>query len=568
MSLQSGEKNELRETVKKIAAQNALRHGGRADPSSVMGKLLALKPELRGQIKDLMPLVREICDEISSIPQERLSEIYGEKEEIKKKVEQDLPELPGAIPGKVVTRFAPNPNSALHLGSSRAAVLSHDYARKYEGKFIVRFEDTDPRLKRSDMKFYDMIKEDLKWLGCEWDEIYVQSERMELYYKWAEEAIKRGLAFVTECDSERFRSLILKSMPCPDRELPPDEQLKRWNKMLNGDYREGQAVVRIKTDLEHPNPAVRDWPALRIIDPEKHSHPIVGKKYRVWPLYNWASAVDDHIMNITHIIRGQEHFVNMIRQGYVYEALGWSYPQAVHYGKLMIEGGSLSKSEIEKGMKEGKFTGYDDPRLATLVALRRRGIEPESIRKMIHEMGINPNTATVSLDMIYALNRKIIDPLSNRYFGVFGKLHSLKLEGIPAQIKVTLPRHPSNPERSKRIITLNGRTVLVEDQDYLSNLEKEFRLIGLGNFKLVNDRAQFLNNDLNYARALSHIHWVPEGENINVTVLMEDATELNGKCEQNITSELPGSHVQFERKFFAKLERIEPDRVYAIYTSR
>ncbi|MGC8558968.1 MAG: glutamate--tRNA ligase, partial [Nitrososphaeria archaeon] len=122
MSLQSGEKNKLRETIKKIAAQNALKHGGRADPSSVMGKLLALKPELRGGIKDLMPLVSEICYEISSIPQERLSEIYGEKGDIKKKVEQDLPELPGAIPGKVVTRFAPNPNSALHLGSSRAAV--------------------------------------------------------------------------------------------------------------------------------------------------------------------------------------------------------------------------------------------------------------------------------------------------------------------------------------------------------------------------------------------------------------------------------------------------------------
>ncbi|MGC8661413.1 MAG: glutamate--tRNA ligase [Nitrososphaeria archaeon] len=566
--MQSGEKSEeLRETIRKIAAQNALKHDGRADPSSVMGKLLSLKPELRSSIKTIMPLVNEICSEVSSIPLDKLSEIYTE--EGKKKQEgSDLPELPGAVPGKVVTRFAPNPNSALHLGSSRAAILSHDYAKKYGGKFIVRFEDTDPRLKRSDMKFYSMVREDLSWLGCGWDEMYVQSERMEIYYRWAEEAIKIGLAYVTECESDRFRGLVLKSMPCPDRGLPPEEHLARWNKMLSGEYSEGQAVVRIKTDLEHPNPAVRDWPALRIIDPDRYSHPIAGKKYRVWPLYNWASAVDDHLMGITHIIRGQEHFVNMIRQGYVYEAFNWAYPQAVHYGKLMIEGGSLSKSDIERGIKEGKFYGYDDPRLATLAALRRRGIEPEAVRKMIHEMGINPNTATVSLDILYALNRKIIDRVSNRYFAVFGEPHKLKLNGVSGQLTVSLPRHPSDPNRPKRIINVNEGGVLIEGRDYSGNYGKEVRLIGLGNFRLLDEGAQFVNNDLSYAKGLPHIHWVAENESVDISVLMDDATELKGKTERNITYEVQGSHVQFEREFFARIEEIKPDSVHAVYTSR
>ncbi len=566
--MQSGEKSdELRETVRKIAAQNAIKHDGRADPSSVMGKLLSLRPELRSSIREIMPVINEVCREISSIPLEKLSEIYVDEGK-KRQEELDLPDLPKAVRGEVVTRFAPNPNSALHLGSSRAAILSHDYAKKYGGRFIVRFEDTDPRLKRSDMKFYSMVKEDLKWLGCEWDEIYMQSERMEIYYGFAEDAIKKGLAYVTECDSQRFRSLVLKSMPCPDRGLLPEEQLERWNKMLSGGYREGQAVVRIKTDLEHPNPAVRDWPALRIIDPERYSHPIAGKKYRVWPLYNWASAVDDHLMGITHIIRGQEHFVNMIRQGYVYEAFGWAYPQAVHYGKLMIEGGSLSKSDIERGIKEGKFSGYDDPRLATLIALRRRGIEPEAIRKMIREMGINTNTATVSLDILYALNRKIIDGVSNRYFGVFGELHRLNLEGIPGQLTVSLPRHPSDPSRPKRIINVNSGGVVIEDRDYSGNLGKEVRLIGLGNFKLLDGGARFVNNDLNYAKGLPHIHWVSENQSIDISVLMDDATELRGKTESGITYEAQGSHVQFEREFFAKIEVIRPDSVYAVYTSR
>lgn len=566
--MQSGEKNEeLRETIRKIAAQNALKHDGRADPSSVMGKLLSLRPELRSSIKGIMPVVNEICVEVSSIPLEKLSEIYTDEGK-KKQEESDLPELPGAVPGKVVTRFAPNPNSALHLGSSRAAILSHDYAKKYQGKFIVRFEDTDPRLKRSDMKFYTMVKEDLSWLGCEWDEIYVQSERMEIYYRWAEEAIRTGLAYVTECESERFRTFVLKSMPCPDRGLPPEEHLARWNRMLAGEYREGQAVVRIKTDLDHPNPAVRDWPALRIIDPYRYSHPIAGKKYHVWPLYNWASAVDDHLMGITHIIRGQEHFVNMIRQSYVYEAFNWTYPQAIHYGKLMIEGGSLSKSEIERGIKEGKFYGYDDPRLATLAALRRRGIEPEAVRKMIHEMGINPNTATVSLDILYALNRKLIDRVSNRYFGIFGELHKLKLIGVSGQLTVSLPRHPNDPGRPKRIINVNAGSVIIEGRDYSGNYGKEVRLIGLGNFKLLEEGAQFINNDLSYAKGLPHIHWVAENESIDISVLMDDATELKGKTERNITYETKGSHVQFEREFFARIEDIKPESVYAVYTSR
>ncbi|MEM3810798.1 MAG: glutamate--tRNA ligase [Conexivisphaerales archaeon] len=566
--MQSGEKSdELREIIRKIAAQNAFKHEGKADPSSVMGKLLSLKPELRPSVKEIMPIVSEICSEVSSITLGKLNEIYV-KEDKKKQEELGLPDLPGAVQEKVVTRFAPNPNSALHLGSSRAAILSHDYAKKYSGKFIVRFEDTDPRLKRSDKKFYSMVKEDLRWLGCEWDEMYIQSERMEIYYKWAEEAIKIGLAYVTECDSQSFKDLVLRSVPCPDRELSPKEHLERWYKMLNGEYKEGQAVVRIKTNLDHPNPAVRDWPALRIIDPETHSHPIAGKKYRIWPLYNWASAVDDHLMNITHIIRGQEHFVNMIRQSYVYQAFGWVYPQAVHYGKLVIEGSSLSKSDIEMGIKGGKFFGYDDPRLGTLAALRRRGIEPEAIRKMIHEMGINPNTATVSLDILYALNRKIIDRVSNRYFGVFGELHKLKLKGVPDQFTVSLPRHPDDPDRPRRIITVNAGGIIIEERDFSGNSDKEVRLIGLGNFRLFDEDAQFVNNDLNYAKGLPHIQWVTENESIGITVLMDDATELMGKSESNITYESKGSHVQFERRFFAKIEEIKPENVYAVYTSR
>jgi glutamyl-tRNA synthetase len=172
--------------------------------------------------------------------------------------------------------------------------------------------------------------------------------------------------------------------------------------MLDGTYPEGSAVMRVKTDLDHPNPAVRDWPALRIIDTVKYPHPRVGSKYRVWPLYNIAAGLDDHLLGITHIIRGKDHLTNGVRQEYLYKHLGWEYPQAIHYGRLKITGAFLSKSKIVAGIRDGTFNGWDDPRLATFAALRKRGITPEAIKKMIIDVGPKPADVTLSWENLYA----------------------------------------------------------------------------------------------------------------------------------------------------------------------
>lgn len=556
--------NDLKEIIKKYAAANALKHGGKPDPIAVIGKLVAERPEIKPKVKEILPIVKEICEEVSTLPQEELERLAGEIEE-KRKEQFGLPPLEGAEEGKVVTRFAPNPNSVLHLGSSRAAILSHEYARIYKGKFILRFEDTDPRLKRSDLKFYKFIEEDLKWLGISWDEEYYQSERLEIYYEYVERAIKLGAAYVTECNSETFKKYVLSSKPCPDRDLPEEVHLKRWQKMLSGEYKEGQAVVRVKTDLSHPNPAVRDWPALRIIDPEKYSHPIVGSKYRVWPLYNWASAIDDHLMNITHIIRGKEHYVNMVRQKYLYSAFGWTYPHAVHYGRLMIERVPLSKSEIEKGIKSGIYAGYDDVRLATLQALRRRGITAEAIKQLILSMGINSNDATISLENLYAINRKLIDPIANRYFATFEPLVSLKLKGLALPVEVQLKKHPNKQEFRK--IALNDPCVYIEKEDYEKIKGSEARLMGLGNFKIESYEGTLVDNDLKRAKSLPHIHWLPCSTQFRVELLYEDGSYIRGFVESELKDEV-GKVVQFERKFFAKIESSENGLVKAVYTSK
>ena len=192
---------------------------------------------------------------------------------------------------------------------------------------------------------------------------------------------------------------------------------------------------------------------MRIIDTKKYPHPRVGSKYIVWPLYNLAAGLDDHLMGMTHIIRGKEHYTNMVRQKYMYQYLGWEYPEAIHYGRLKITGAALSKSKIVAGIKEGDFADFDDPRLGTFQALRKRGITPEAIKKMIIDVGIKPNDVTLSWENLYSYNRKILDATSNRYFFV-AQPTELKVTGVPKAFQVKLPLHPEHPERGFREYTV------------------------------------------------------------------------------------------------------------------
>ncbi len=417
--------------------------------------------DLRTKVKELSSLINTVVNEVNSLSLAEQKAIveknWPETQKKEKAEEKRLPPLPNADKyPQIVTRFSPNPDCVLHLGSARAIILSHEYARMYNGKFILRFEDTDPKVKRPSLIFYDSIRQDLKWLGCKVDEEYIQSDRLPIYYEYTERLIRDGNAYVCECPPEEFRKKTLAKEPCPCRILSAAENLERWKRMLNGGYTEGQAVVRVKTDLEHPNPAVRDWPALRIIDTKKYPHPRVGSKYIVWPLYNLAAGLDDHLMGMTHIIRGKEHYTNMVRQKYMYEYLGWKYPEAIHYGRLKITGAFLSKSKIVQGIKEGIYTGFDDPRLGTFAALRKRGITPEAIKKMIIDVGTKSNDVTLSWENLFSYNRKILDATSNRYFFVPEPVE-LKVIEVPKTFNAKLPLHPEKPERGFREYTVTPK---------------------------------------------------------------------------------------------------------------
>jgi len=565
---------ETEEAIRKIALLNAFRHEGKAQTQSVLGKLLADQPQLKTKIKEVASLVNEVVEKVnrlSSAEQKRLIEESWPEALLKERVEEEraLPPLPNVEKYKrVVTRFSPNPDCVLHLGSARAIVLCYEYAKRYEGLFYLRFEDTDPRLKKSALQFYDSIREDLVWLGCKWDAEFIQSDRIPIYYEHAEKLLHGGHAYVCTCQPKRFRKRILAKKPCPCRDLPPNDNFVRWKRMLNGTYREGEAVVRVKTDLSHPNPAVRDWPALRIIDTKKYPHPRVGSKYRVWPLYNFACGIDDHLIGVTHIIRGKEHLTNQTRQEYMYKHFGWEYPEAIHYGRLKITGAFLSKSKIVEGIKSGFYKSWDDPRLATFAALRRRGITPEAIKSLIVDVGPKTSDVTLSWENLYAYNRKVIDPIANRYFFVHNPIE-LTVKEIPQPFVGKVPLHPDHPEKGFRYFKVEPKedkaSFLISRNDMdLVKIRNKIRLMGLFNFQVERIgkhlvEAVFHSESHEEAKRLGAplIHWIPVGTGVPCEVVMPDASVAEGMAEDSCRRLHPDDIIQFERFGFVRVDDLD-----------
>lgn len=559
---------EVRRLIYAVALENAVEHCGKASFDAVVKKLVGINPSLRSRIRELISVVKNIVEEVNlmgiDVQEARLEELR-ELIPVSKRVEErvGLPPLPHAEYGKVVTRFAPNPDFVLHLGSLRPLILSYEYARMYEGIFILRFEDTDPRTKKPRLEYYEMILDDLEWLGTKPDKIYYQSKRLEIYYGVARELIGKGYAYVCKCSKNEFSAYIIDSKACPHRDSAPEDSLEEFEKMLGGVYGEGEAVVRIKTDLKHPNPSIRDWAALRIIDTRRYRHPLVGDEYIVWPLYNFSVSVDDHLMGVSHIFRGEEHRINEEKQHYIYRYMGWDPPIAIHHGRLAIPGGILSKSKILNGIKQGIYSGVDDLRLATLRALRRRGIEPAALRNIIIKIGLKSSTAVIDWSLIAAENRKIIDRVSNRYYGVRDPF-VVQVVGVTVD-SVRIRKHPDYPDKGDRVIKLDGSPHGVEvyldiaDEPLLRN-SGEVRLIHLGNFGVSREGARYIlsyvDNDVKRAMELRipFLHWVPKSASVNAVFRYPERI-YDGFIETSVLGERVGNHIQLERLGYFVIER-------------
>src|SRR2546426_672980 len=314
----------VREIARKYALQNAVLHGGVADAKAVIGKILAEQPALRSKARDIIADVEAIVREVNALDPEtqraELQAVAPELLERREVAETGLPPLPDAVEGKVVVRLAPYPSGPLHIGNARAFLLNDEYAKRYHGRLILAFDDTIGSEEKPILpEAYDQIREGLEWAGIDFHEIVYKSDRIPLHYEWAETLIGTGRAYVCECSAEKLQRLRREMKACEHRLQEADHTFAMWRAMLDGQYREGEAVLRLKTDLAHPNPAFRDRVLFRIAERE---HPRVGTKYRVWPLLEFSWAVDDHLLKITHVIRGKDLVIEDMMEEAIWDILG------------------------------------------------------------------------------------------------------------------------------------------------------------------------------------------------------------------------------------------------------
>src|SRR3989344_4061894 len=551
---------DLEDLIFKHALKNAFEYG-KADFNSLIGKLIAAEPEIKAKLKELTPKIKEVIDKVNAMKRDEIEaqfkEFEAELRVEKKEEKKGLQELDWAEKEPVITRYAPNPNGPFHLGNARAAILSNEYAKKYKGKFILRFEDTDPKIKKPMKDAEKVFLEDLKFLGITPDEVFFQSDRLEIYYNMIRKLIELDKIYICTMDSEQWRKLTQKKKACPERSESKEETLKKFEEMLSGKLRQGEAVVRLKTDLNHIDPSVRDFWLARAID--NPNHPRAGSKYLVWPAYNLAAAVDDHLMNITLILRGQEHEQNEEKQKFLYKYLGWIYPHSFHFGRIKLGEMVLSTSKISKGIEEGLYSGWDDPRLGTIRALRRRGFQSGALKQVILDVGVKSSDTTIEIKKLIDLNKKIIDK------------DSLRATFIPDPVELTVIgckkkkaeflKHPEFPEKGKRIYFLEEpiQKFFVSKKDLMKFREGgSFRLRNAFNVKLteLNEfqaKAQYLG-DLSKENAL---HWIASGNELDAEIVMDDNSKILGLVEDFVSEARVNDFFQFEKFGYLRLDSKE-----------
>ena len=500
---------ELKTIIKKMALQNAFEHGGQTREKIILGKLLGTKPELRGKIAEITADIAEIIAKVNQMTlkeqeiqiQENFPEILAPKEKIQQR--EGLPELKDAQQGKVITRFPPEPNGYPHIGHAKAAIINSEYAKMYDGKFILRMDDTNPEAER--MEYHAAIKVGLEWLGIKWDTIKNTSDDMELFYDKATKLLNSGNAYVCTCKKEDVSKnrRQRKACKCSTRDI--DKNIENWEKM-NTKFRAGEAILRFRGDMKADNAVMRDPVLFRIID-QKHYK--VGSQYRIWPSYDMAVAIEDNADGVTHAFRSKEFEARKQLIDAILDALNMRKPNQGFFSRLEFKGMPISKRIIKPLIEEGKVSWYDDPRLPTLEGLKKRGIKPEAIRKFIMSLGLTKADTLAPFDALEAFNRKCIDATSIRLFMV-SDAKKLTVRNLHKS-SIHVSNHPVS-DMGKREIEIDGN-FYVSGND-LSNIKKDTQiwLLGLGNIKITRNDDQLEGEFVNDTdmKNIIKIQWVPQ----------------------------------------------------------
>lgn len=456
------------ELARKYAIKNAVDYG-KAMPAPIVSKLMSANKGAK--IQDIAKIAQEASDWANSLSKDDLTKEYakysGEFESEKKvkteKTAKPKMELVGAVKGTFHTRFSPEPSGYAHIGHAKAALLASTFAQIYEGKTSLYFDDSNPEKEKQE--YVDAIKTDLDWMGIKFDDEYYASDNIPRVYELAKKLIADGKAYACSCSPDEMKEARMHGKTCLHSKRKPDENGLIFTEMLGGKFEEGDTVIRFRGDMKSDNTALRDPTILRV---KKDKHYRQGNKYVVWPLYDFNTPINDYLHGITDVIRSKEYELRNPLYIMILDALGLPKPNIHLEARLIIKRNITSKRYLHIYVEEGQLKGYDDPRLVTLSALRRRGVRPAAIKEFVLRFGMSRVDSTVDLSMLLDENKKIIDPEARRLYYVENPV-SVKVEGAKPQ-KVELKLHPT--------ANLGSRSYDVADAFYISGADAKGVTVG------------------------------------------------------------------------------------------
>ncbi|MBI3027491.1 glutamate--tRNA ligase [Candidatus Woesearchaeota archaeon] len=559
----------IKAMITKYALQNAVRYKGKANIGAVIGKVLAENPDLKDKAKEIGKETAKVIDEINKLglekQEKKLQELAPDmlvNKEVAK--EKDLFAFLGIREGqKVVTAFPPEPSKYPHIGHAKAIIVNYELAKRYNGTFYLRFEDTNPEL--AEQEFYDIHIDNYQWLGINPDKTEYASDYMEEFYKYAEKIIKENHAYVCSCAHDKIKENRRNGVECEHRYQHPDKNIDLWRQMFKVKAsKAGKYVLRLKGHMQSPNTALRDPVVFRIID---EAHPRKKSKYRVWPNYDFESAIMDGIECVTHRLRSKEFELRNELQRLIQTLAGFRETRIYEFARFNLEGVESSGRIIREKVHKKELIGWDDPSLTTLVALRRRGFLPEAIKEFVLSTGLTKTESVLTWDDLIVHNRRLLDSKCSRYFFVENP-KEIKIDNAPEQ-EAELKLHPEFKERGSRIFKTKDRFYVAE-KDFKEFREgKLIRLMDCLNFKKIKNK--FVFDSKEYEKYKKHgdkiIHWLPvQSGLVKVEILMPDKNIKKGLAEPMVEDLQINDTVQFARFGFCRLDKKEKNKLMFWYT--
>jgi len=526
----------MRNTARKYAVLNAIKFKGKANHGAVVGGVLSEHPDAKKDMAKLQNLIKEVIEEVNSLSFEVLLE-ESKNYEAHKREDRGMFSFFDIKKGdKVITAFPPEPSKYFHIGHAKALFSNYMLAKEHKGKFILRFDDTNPDLAKKE--FYDKQIADIEWLGIKPDKIIYASDFLKDIDNHANELIKQKKAYVCNCPSETMSELRKKKKSC---EHTNNFDEKAFNNLVEG------KVLRLKLDMTSNNSTFRDPVIYRVIN--KPHLRVKGRSK--WPAYDFETAVLDGMGKITHRIRGKEFELRAPLQRKIQELLKLPITQTYEFARFEIKGAPTSGRIIREGIKNKKYSGWDDPQLVNLVSLKRRGFLPEAIKNFVISTGFSKAESTLTWEDFIKHNRRLLDQEAKRYFFI-KKPKKITIKNAPKQ-KLELNLNPNKKKGGRKFETNN--VFFIEETDYkkLKN-NSLYRLMDCLNFKKTGKGFEFVKGDINdYKKAGKGImHWLPEN-NLKIEVLTPEKELIKGIAETNINTLKTGEIIQFERFGFCRL---------------